>query len=116
MEAYRDQYATLFNTGKNVVVIGVSADADTTQASWAREKDFPVLFVSDKDGTIGRAYAAWNEQRKMDNRSLFVVGPDGKVTYMTPNFNVLAEQAYKDLADAVSRAGGAAPSGGPGRQ
>ena len=37
MEAYRDQYATLFNNGKKVVVIGISVDADTTQANWARE-------------------------------------------------------------------------------
>ena len=47
MEAYRDQYASLFKNGRNVVVIGVSVDADTTQAAWAREKEFPVLFASD---------------------------------------------------------------------
>ena len=29
MEAYRDQYATLFNNGRKVVVIGISVDADT---------------------------------------------------------------------------------------
>ena len=38
MEAYRDQYATIFNSGKKVIVLGISADADTTLAAWAREK------------------------------------------------------------------------------
>ena len=30
MEAYRDQYATLFNNGRGVVVLGMSVDPDTT--------------------------------------------------------------------------------------
>ena len=30
MEAYRDQYATLFNNGRNVAVVAVSVDPDTT--------------------------------------------------------------------------------------
>ena len=42
MEAYRDQYATLFNNGRKVVVIGISVDPDTALASWARDEDFPV--------------------------------------------------------------------------
>jgi len=37
MEAYRDQYATLFNNGNGVVVLGISADADTALQSWARD-------------------------------------------------------------------------------
>ncbi|MFL5464079.1 MAG: peroxiredoxin family protein, partial [Gemmatimonadaceae bacterium] len=55
MEAYRDQYATLFNNGRNVTVIGISVDADTTLASWAREEDFPIVFASDPGGKVGQA-------------------------------------------------------------
>ena len=47
MEAYRDQYATLFNNGRKVTVIGISVDPDTTLAAWANESDFPVVFASD---------------------------------------------------------------------
>ena len=57
MEAYRDQYATLFNAGKKVVVIGISTDADTTQANWARDSGFPNLFASDPDQAIANAKA-----------------------------------------------------------
>jgi peroxiredoxin len=57
MEAYRDQYATLFNNGRKVTVLGISVDADTTLASWARDEDFPVLFASDPGGKVGQLYA-----------------------------------------------------------
>jgi|SRR4026208_26445 peroxiredoxin len=101
MEAYRDQYATLFNNGRNVVVIGISADPDTTLASWAREEDFPNLFASDPDGKAGQLYSAYDAKNKLDNRSLFVVGPDGRVAYVTRPFKVLTPSAYTELAAVV---------------
>ena len=79
MEAYRDQYATLFNNGRNVTVIGISVDADTTLASWARDEDFPVVFASDPGGNVGRLYGAYDAKNKLDNRSLFVIRPDGRI-------------------------------------
>jgi len=53
MEAYRDQYAKLFNNGNKVTVLATSADDDTTLASWAREKNFPVTFLSDPERKVG---------------------------------------------------------------
>jgi hypothetical protein len=37
----------------------------------------------------------------VDNRSLFVVGPDGRVAYVTKPFKVLTPSAYTDLAAVV---------------
>ena len=101
MEAYRDQYATLFNNGSNVVVMGISVDPDTTLASWAREEDFPILFASDPGGKVGQLYGAFDAKNKVDNRSLFVVGPDGRVAYVTKPFKVLTPSAYTELAAVV---------------
>ncbi|MFL5562427.1 MAG: redoxin domain-containing protein [Gemmatimonadaceae bacterium] len=101
MEAYRDQYATLFNNGRHVTVIGISVDPDTALASWARDEQFPMLFASDPTGDIGRRYGAHNEQYKLDDRSLFVVGPDGRVTYAAQPFKELLPKSYTDLAAAV---------------
>src|SRR4051812_17404959 len=103
MEAYRDQYATLFKNGRKVVVIGVSVDADTTQAAWAREEDFPILFASDAGGRVGQSYAAYDAKNAMDNRSLFVIGPDGRVGYVAKPFNVMSANAYTELGNAVER-------------
>ena len=101
MEAYRDQYATLFNNGRNVTVIGISVDPDTALASWAKDEDFPVVFASDPGGTVGKAYGAFDEKNKLDNRSLFVIRPDGRVAYVTKPFKVLTPSAYTDLAAVV---------------
>ena len=101
MEAYRDQYATLFNNGRNVVVIGISVDPDTTLASWAKEEDFPVLFASDPGSKAGQLYGAYDAKNKVDNRSLFVVRPDGRIAYVTKPFKVLTPSAYTELAAVV---------------
>jgi peroxiredoxin len=112
MEAYRDQYATLFNNGRNVVVIGVSVDADTTQAAWARESEFPILFASDSGGRIGQLYDAYDAKNAMDNRSLFVIGPDGRIAYVAKPFRVLSANAYTELGDVVDRLTKGTPGGG----
>src|ERR1700682_4140685 len=101
MEAYRDQYATLFNNGRNVAVIGISVDADTAQASWARDEDFPIVFASDPGSKVGQLYGAYDTKNKVDNRSLFVVGPDGRIAYVTKPFKVLTPSAYTELAAIV---------------
>ena len=101
MEAYRDQYATLFNNGRNVVVIAVSVDADTTLAAWAKESDFPMLFLSDPGGRAGQLYSAYLAKNKVDDRSLFVIRPDGRVAYVTRPFKALTPGAYTELAAVV---------------
>jgi peroxiredoxin len=101
MEAYRDQYATLFNNGRSVAVIGISVDADTTLASWAREEDFPIVFATDPGSSVGKAYGAYDAKNNVDNRSLFVIRPDGRVAYVTKPFKVLTPSAYTELAAIV---------------
>jgi peroxiredoxin len=103
MEAYRDQYATLFNNGRKVVVIGISVDADTTLASWARDASFPMLFASDTGGAVGRLYGAFDARNKLDDRSLYVIGADGKVAYHVRPFNQVSAKAYTDLAAVIDR-------------
>ncbi len=103
MEAYRDQYATIFNNGRNVVLIGISVDADTTLAAWAREKDFPMLFASDPGGKAGIAYAAHDSARKVDDRSLYVIGPDGRIEFSAKPFRALVQKSYTDLADVIDK-------------
>ncbi|MEO6446712.1 MAG: redoxin domain-containing protein [Gemmatimonadaceae bacterium] len=103
MEAYRDQYATLFNNGKDVVLIGISVDADTALASWAKESSFPFTFASDGDGKVGTLYGAFNVENKTDNRSLYVIGPDGRIAYKTQPFRQNAEEAYSQLGEAIDK-------------
>src|SRR5919204_1781097 len=115
MEAYRDQYAKLFNGGKGVVVIATSVDPDTTLASWAHDSSFPILFASDVGGAIGRSYGAYDPRLKLDTRVVFVIGPDGKIDYRAKPFHELSADAYTELAAAVARARGGGRAGSDGR-
>jgi peroxiredoxin len=102
MESYRDRYATLFAGGKGIVVVSISTDADTMQQSWARDANFPMVFVSDSAGAIGKAYGVIDEKEHYDTRVAFVLAPDGKIAYRALPFKELTEGAYAELGSAVA--------------
>ena len=106
MNAYRDQYAQLFKNGRNVVLIAISADPDTALASWARDSEFPFLFASDSGLAVARQYGALADYPGLTNRNLFVVGPNGKISYRAIPFREVDASAYKELGAAVEKAGG----------
>jgi thioredoxin-dependent peroxiredoxin len=102
MQTYRDQYAELFNGGKDVVVIGISADADTTLANWAREAGFPFIFGSDAERTVMTAYGSISGRYAA--RNVFVIAPDGRVHSRMTRFNALSADAYTELGTLVKAA------------
>ncbi len=102
MNAYRDQYAQLFRNGRNVVLIAISADPDTMQASWARDAEFPFLFASDSGNVVGRRFGVANGSR-LSGRDLFVIGPDGRIAYRAVPFREIDPAAYTELGAAISR-------------
>jgi len=104
MQAYRDQYASLFRTGRNVVLVGISNDSAEDLASWARDDDFPFLFGSDPDGS---AYAAFGgnprEGGTVGSRAVIVVDPEGRIAEVIPRFNQVDPAAYEALKAAIDR-------------
>lgn len=103
MEAYRDQYATLFNGGKQVTLIGISVDPDTTLQSWMKDANFPFIFASDGDGAVGTLYGAYVPENKTDNRSLYVIAPDGRIAYKAQPFRQMSAEAYTELEAAIDK-------------
>ena len=103
MNAYRDQYAQVFKNGKSVVLIAISADPDTALASWARDAEFPFLFASDSGLAVGKAYGAIASRAPLNNRNLFVVGPDGKIAYRATPFREVDPTAYTELGAAIGK-------------
>jgi peroxiredoxin len=101
MEAYRDQYAKLFNNGRNVVVLAVSVDADTALASWARDLQTPILLGSDVGQVVGRRYGSI--RGGVDSRNLFVIDPAGRIVKRMTPFNELAQTSYDELEAAVKQ-------------
>jgi peroxiredoxin Q/BCP len=105
MEAYRDQYAKLFNDGKGVAVIGISTDDDTVQYNWARDAHFPIFFASDPSGSVVKLYDVKYPALNYAKRVLFVIDPSGKITHVMDPFKELVDDSYTELAAAVKAAG-----------
>jgi peroxiredoxin Q/BCP len=82
MEAYRDQYATIFRGGRGVTVIAISRDPIDELASWARDADFPMLFASDPDGDSFRKLGVGvRESGSAGSRMVAVLDPEGRVAF-----------------------------------
>jgi peroxiredoxin Q/BCP len=104
MQAYRDQYASLFRSGQNVVLLGISNDSPEELASWAKDEDFQFLFGSDPDGA---AYAAFGgdprDNGMVGSRAVIVVDPEGRIAEVIPRFNQVDPGAYEQLRAAIDR-------------
>ena len=103
MEAYRDQYASVFRGGQKVTVLGISNDSAEDLASWAADADFPFLFGSDSGNSAAVAYGVGLMGNGMPaSRAVVVVDPEGRVAWTTAEFNGIDPMAYEDLAAAVA--------------
>ena len=104
MRAYRDQYASLFRVGRDVVLIGISNDSPEELQSWAKDEDYPFLFASD-GANDGATYAAFGgglrDNNSVDSRSVIVVGPDGKIAGVIPQFRQVDPAAYDELQEMI---------------
>ena len=99
---FRDEYGSLFGDG--VVVIPVSADSISSHVSWASDMKFPFALASDVDLAIADKYGSHMAGRPIANRTVFVIGKDGRVAYREMKFNALSEDAYSALKAAVAAA------------
>ncbi|WP_309671371.1 peroxiredoxin family protein [Gemmatimonas sp.] len=105
MESYRDKYAQTFQGGKKVTLVGVSIDTDTALIAWAKDAKFQFHFAADTDRKVGVAYSA-NTGTGYHKRTLYVIDPSGKISYVTASFNQMSADAYTELGAAISHAGG----------
>jgi peroxiredoxin len=112
MDAYRDQYAQLFGDTAKVRLLAISVDPDTMLAAWAGEKSYtPWTFLSDTGAVVGKQYGsirALPDGRVLDNRTLFIIDPKGKIAHVMAPFREVDPTAYTELAEKVKQV-----SGGP---
>jgi len=104
MEAYRDQYASMFNDGDDVTLIGISTDDPEVLHDWAEEAEFPFLFASDPGAEVGQLYGAFRrlaDGRYLDNRTVYVIDPEGVIRYVVAPFREIDPTSYEELAAAV---------------
>jgi thioredoxin-dependent peroxiredoxin len=103
LQTFADQYDTLF--GEDVVVLGISSDSLESHKRFAASLDLPFRLLSDRDLKVARKYAS-NGDAGRAKRTVFVIGPDGKVKYQNLKFNALDPKDYTALGSAVQAARG----------
>lgn len=106
MNAYRDQYAQLFGPKDKVTLLAISIDPDTTLAAWAKEGGYHWTFLSDVGAEVGRKYGSVRlraDGSAIDNRTLFIIDPAGKIAHVMAPFREVDPTAYTELGAAVKR-------------
>ena len=103
MQTFADRYDTLF--GPDVVVLGISADPLDSHQRFAASLDLPFRLLSDPDLKVARKYGS-NGEGGRPKRTVFVVGPDGRIKYRNLKFNALDPKDYSALGSAVQAARG----------
>jgi thioredoxin-dependent peroxiredoxin len=103
MRTFAEQYDSLF--GAEVVVVGISTDPLETHSRFAASLDLPFRLLSDPMQEVARRYAS-NDRSGYLRRTVYVVGPDGKVQYRNLRFNALDPKHYADLGAAVRKSRG----------
>lgn len=101
MHSYRDQYAELFHSGQDVVLIAMSVDPVDDLYSWARDDQFQFLMASDAGMQVASQYGAGRDSG-MTNRNLFVIAPDGTLAFQATPFREIDPTAYEELGAAIA--------------
>ena len=69
----------------------------------ARLLEFERRFLSDPNGKVGQLYGAFDSKYKLDNRTIYVIAPGGKISYVAAEFQEVDPQAYVSLGEAVGK-------------
>src|SRR5664279_4170768 len=95
MNAYRDQYAQIFNGGKDVVLLAISTDRPEAQSSWAKDSSYVWRFLSDSGGTVGKVYDTFG--RSYESRTVYIIAPDGRIAHIMKPFNEIDPASYREM-------------------
>jgi peroxiredoxin Q/BCP len=98
MQTFAEQYDSLF--GPEVILVGISTDSVETHKRFAASLGLPFRLLSDPDQRVSKQYASKNPEG-YNRRTVYVIGPDGRVKFRNLNFNALDPRDYSDLRAAV---------------
>jgi len=103
LKTFAQQYDSLF--GPDVTVVGISTDSVTTHGRFAASLNLPFRLLSDPEQRVSKQYAS-KDSGGYNRRTVYVIGPDGRVKYRNMKFNALDPQAYSELRTAVKTVSG----------
>ncbi|MBA3444158.1 MAG: redoxin domain-containing protein [Gemmatimonadales bacterium] len=103
LQTFGEQYDSLF--GPDVTLVGISTDSVSTHSRFAASLGLPFRLLSDPDQRISKQYSS-KDAGGYNRRTVYVVGPDGRVKYRNMKFNALDPRAYSELRTAVKSVSG----------
>jgi peroxiredoxin Q/BCP len=98
MRTFAEQYDSLF--GPDVVLVAISTDSVQTHGRFAASLGLPFRLLSDPEQRVSKQYASKHPDG-YNRRTIYVIGPDGRVRYRNLRFNALDPKDYADLRSAV---------------
>jgi thioredoxin-dependent peroxiredoxin len=98
MRTFAEQYDSLF--GRDVVLVAISTDSVQTHGRFAASLGLPFRLLSDPEQRVSKQYASKHPDG-YNRRTVYVIGPDGRVRYRNLRFNALDPKDYADLRTAV---------------
>lgn len=103
MREFRERYDSLF--GPDVVLVAISSDSLETHGRFASSLNLPFRLLSDPKQQVARKYGSYDSSG-FPRRTVFVVGPDGRVKYRDLDFDAQNPKDYAALGGAVRAARG----------
>jgi len=95
-QSFRDNYAEY--QGKDMVVLGVSMDDETSHKQFKEKYGLPFQLLADPDGTITKAYDV--EGGGYSKRVTYVINGEGTITYVDEK--VKTDSHAKDILASMS--------------
>ena len=81
----------------NVEVLPISADLVYSHREWAKHHNLPFRLLADHTRDFGKKMGVYLEDKGMFKRSVFVVGPDGKLEYVDDEYLVADDSDFNEL-------------------
>lgn len=101
LSTFRDRHEDIF--GADVVVLGVSTDPLATHRRFAARLGLPFRLLSDPDQTVAAKYGS-KDAGGINRRTVYVIGPDGRVRWRDLRFQPNDPKSYEMLRRAVRAA------------
>lgn len=102
MRTFAQQYDSLF--GPDIVLVAISTDSIETHQRFASSLNLPFRLLSDPDQRVSKQYAS-KDKGGYNRRTVYVIGPDGRVKFRNMRFNALDPKDYAELRAAIRAPG-----------
>ena len=99
MCTFRDNFAQFEDLG--VEILAISGDYVFTEHEWARHHNLNFKLLADHTRDYGRKMGVYFEEYGMFQRSVFVVGPDGKFEYIDYDYSLEDDSDFKALMEFI---------------